>query len=216
MDIFLWKSVCLKGDTFLNKKNLQCISVETYILQVYSLAKSKLLTLIASYAESRKPASRKTYSVIVCSWIFCSNFSKIYEIFHILEWTHCTGLTLYYVQSDPETMIACFNRKRLGFFARSVFMKICMQVPIRTIYEYIYIRSKKPPRAAAARFALARITIITHYKIGSKALVMLSYVLKYSAYVLKYSAAGVAASRVANMASSQGCHSRRFFFTFYM
>ena len=63
----------------------------------------------------------------------------------------------------------------------------------------------QPPSAAAARFALARITsIFIHYKKEGK----LS-----SCFFIYYTIAraGVPATRVAKMPIIQGCHPRRFF-----
>ena len=63
---------------------------------------------------------------------------------------------------------------------------------------------RQPPRAAAARFALARITsIFMHYRRKKKL---------FSCFFIYYSRARavVATGRVAKVAISQGCHPRRF------
>ena len=65
--------------------------------------------------------------------------------------------------------------------------------------------SRQPPRGAAARFAFARITMVSLIKkVRETALV--GFLMYYSIVRFK-----VATARVAKMAISQGCHSRRFF-----
>ena len=95
-----------------------------------------------------------------------------------------------------------------------------MEVPIPSIYLYIY-KIKKVPRmatlnyrhfAAAARFALARITIRSYVvlqKEGRKALLFSIFFIYYT-----IARAGVSSTRVAKMPIIQGCHPRRFFFYF--
>ena len=66
--------------------------------------------------------------------------------------------------------------------------------------------------ATAARFALARITIVSYYK-GRKESSRAFFDLFYLLY---YSARGATATRVAKMPRIQGCHPRRFFFILYI
>ena len=65
--------------------------------------------------------------------------------------------------------------------------------------------------ATAARFALARITIVSYYYKGRKESSRAFFDLFYLLY---YSARGATATRVAKMPIIQGCHPRRFFISY--
>ena len=115
-----------------------------------------------------------------------------------------------YSLQQKQCTTALIEKSRVFF--RSIFLKFCMQVP--TIYMITYIKSEKmprlvrgrqPPRAAATQFALARTSMISYYNIEER---------KHDESFFVYCSivrAGVAATRVAKMTISQGCHSRRVF-----
>ena len=51
-----------------------------------------------------------------------------------------------YVQSAAKTLTNGIKKNKVRFFLWSIFMKICMQVPI--LYRNTYIKSEKSPRMA--------------------------------------------------------------------
>ena len=116
---------------------------------------------------------------------------------------------MYSLQQKQCT--TALNKKSRVFFQVNLFE--ILHASTYDFYKYIYkvknpprkALGRKPPRAAATQFALARTSMISYYSIEERK--------HEESFFVYYSIvrAGVAATRVAKMTISQGCHPRRVF-----
>ena len=102
--------------------------------------------------------------------------------------------------------------KKVRCFFRSILLKIGTQVHILSIYSYIklkkmprLVRGCQPPCAAAARFALARTYLLFTGGVRLESVFPCFFIYYIIVRVV------IAATRVAKMTISQGCHPRRVF-----